>query len=204
MTAIFAIVQLLSLPIIILNTIGVVVTIVWLGYLGEWWALGYGLVLMLVGTHALGLVLIPGMVLAGISARYLDKGNMAVSIIATAMHCAYTLFIMGIWVYFIFHLFLNHGSVGEAYTPLLIMCFLASTGPWDYMLSKEPNDSMSSTISTMAVNLACLIIILLGWWQGYLYKYFLINILAIFLGLAFLFMSIMMMLSLKEQARQRT
>ncbi len=65
---------LVFLPIVCLNLLGGIVSGVWLAFLGEWWALGYGLTLLVVSTMGVSFALLPSILLAAPGVYFLARG----------------------------------------------------------------------------------------------------------------------------------
>jgi hypothetical protein len=74
-----ALVLLLTLPFVILNFLGGIVSGVWLAILGEWWAIGYGVLSLFVSTFILSLVLLPGVAIATPAMMLLEKGRVVLA-----------------------------------------------------------------------------------------------------------------------------
>jgi hypothetical protein len=151
--------RLLSVPIIVLNTFGGVISGIWLFALGEWWALGYGLALLLVSTFALGFVLMPGMIFGLPAAYFLSKGYRVLTYPFALLGAAYTMAVMTTWCLWVLNLYLQHANT-RSFIPLLIWSYGTATGPWTYMASKEP-DNYASTISSFAAQVGYLVMMVL-------------------------------------------
>lgn len=69
--------QAITIPVVIINTLGGLVAIIWLMVLGEWGTLGYGLLYLVGSTFLIGLALMPGILLATPALWALEKGRNA-------------------------------------------------------------------------------------------------------------------------------
>jgi hypothetical protein len=61
---------------LVLNALGGIVSGIWLGVIGEWWALGVGLVGLFVSPFLVTILLIPGLLFAapGAALSVVDRG----------------------------------------------------------------------------------------------------------------------------------
>lgn len=106
MAVVLGVVTLLAVPIMLLNVFGWIVAGLWLAILGEWWALGYGLVLFVVSAFALSFLLMPGLAVAA-PAAYLLSRRSVLSLLGyplALLSSLYTHALMTAYSVWVFHL----------------------------------------------------------------------------------------------------
>jgi hypothetical protein len=75
MKALVGLISALSIPLMLLNMLGGIVSGIWLAILGEWGAVGAGVLGLFVSTSLLGFALMPGLLFAVPAAYCLEKGK---------------------------------------------------------------------------------------------------------------------------------
>ena len=70
----------------------------------------------------------------------------------------YTNVVMGFCCLFVLAYFVSNAT-SASLTPSLLWAYAVGTGPWAYLLSKEPDSSVGSTIATFFADLAFLVVI---------------------------------------------
>ena len=95
----------LMIPFLILNSLGAIVAGIWLGILGEWWAIGYGIA-GLFASMLLGLILMIGMVFTFPAIFLIEKGKNILALPFLFLNVLYTntiitLWCMGVFLFFI-------------------------------------------------------------------------------------------------------
>jgi hypothetical protein len=75
MKALMALITALSIPLMILNMLGGIVSGIWLAILGEWGAVGTGILFFFVSTWLLGFALMPSLLFAAPAAYCAKKGK---------------------------------------------------------------------------------------------------------------------------------
>jgi hypothetical protein len=68
--------EIFSVPIIFFNGLGCIIAAIWLGILGEWTLLGFGILLSVLLTYLLTMLILPNLVIGGISLHFYNKGKM--------------------------------------------------------------------------------------------------------------------------------
>ena len=157
MMAIFVV---LILPLSLLNLSGGIGSGIWLAILGEYWAIGYGLV-GLFSHFLLATVIIPGLVLAGPAAVLVGKGKTFLAFPLLLLSQLYTYAVITVWCMFVFYMFTS--QVNEVtYWPLLIWSYSVALGPWNYLAHKETQGGRGDglTITTFFAQVAYLVVAL--------------------------------------------
>jgi len=149
-------VALLMIPLFVLNALGGVVAAIWLAILGEWGTIGIGLAVLVVGPFAIGLLLLPQMLFAGIGSFW--QSSRSAMLITMILSNIYTSVLLGFCCLYVLAFFVSNAT-SASLTPSLLWAYAVGTGPWAYLLSKEPDSSVGSTIATFFADLAFLVVI---------------------------------------------
>ena len=143
-----ALIVALMVPLMLLNVFGGIVSGIWLAILGQWWAIGIGLVAIFV--HAL---VVPVMG-AGVTLMMLTtaataaRGGVA---LASPFILVTQLLIYGIvaaWSIAAFHIFMSKADY-QTHLPLLIWSYGVAVGPWAALTARD-RQSGSGGASTIA------------------------------------------------------
>jgi len=158
-----ALVALLMVPLMILNMLGGIVSGVWLGILGEWWAIGYGLAGLFLSHFLLAIALMPGMLLLGPAMFFFDKGKAFLAAPFVFLGNLYTAALMAGWCLAVF-VFFNSRANYDSHIPLLLWSYGAALGPWVYMAQKERQSGTEGgeSISIFFAQVAYIIIALMA------------------------------------------
>lgn len=135
MKAMLALLSALGLFFMLLNTLGGVVSGIWLAFLGEWWAIGFGLLSVFVSSFVISIALMPGLALTGGAVAFGRRSKMALLFFG-ALSNLYVVFVMTVWCLGALVFFMS-GSTPDTWIPLLIWSYGVATGPWSYMASQE-------------------------------------------------------------------
>ncbi len=163
MTALLGLITALSVSLMILNMLGGVVSGIWLALLGEWGAVGRGILFFFVSTWLLGFALMPSMLLTAPAAYCAERGNTFGLVCFGALSSLYILALITVWCCGILFLFVKDATASSL-IPRLIWSYGVATGPWAYMASKDQGPSgegFASTLATFLAELAYLVIMLL-------------------------------------------
>lgn len=149
----------------VLNTFGGIISGVWLAILGEWWAIGLGLLLMMVSTFILSIVLIPSLALAA-GAYMTQRSRVGITIVALFSNL-YVAAVITAWSIGMLYAFMSRAS-GQNWIPLLLWSYGAAMGPWAYMAAKEEQNDEGNTsfIAVMFAQVAYVVMVLLGIFGG--------------------------------------
>lgn len=138
------IIEILNIPIILLNFGGGIVGGVWLAFLGEWKLIGIGILLLFTFNWILSILMIPGLPLAGIAVYFYKKKNPLGHLFGFISQLYTNILIMGtcILAFLICSNFYKSG-IGFGYIPYLLWSWGMALGPWQFFASKEPNNEFS-------------------------------------------------------------
>lgn len=141
----------------LLNTFGGIASGIWLALLGEWWAVGVGL-LALFSPPLLGLVLAPGLVLLAPANMLLNKQRPFFAFPLLLLGYAYTCAVISAWCIFIFAIFMTRADA-DTFWPLLIWSYGVAMGPWQYMAQKDEQSGAgdASAMTTFFAQVAYII-----------------------------------------------
>jgi hypothetical protein len=163
MKALMGFITALAIPLMILNTLGGIVSGIWLAILGEWGAVGMGILFYFGSTWLLSFALMPSLLLA-VSALYCgEKGKTFGCVCFWVLSITYILGLVTIWCCGILYLFVKDATASSL-IPRLIWSYGVATGPWAYMASKDQGQGggdFASIIATFLAELAYVVIILL-------------------------------------------
>jgi len=151
-------------PLLILDVLGFFVSGIWLAVLGEWWTIGFGLLLLLVSTPALTLMLIPAMLFDSPAARYTKEGNAFGMLCFTALSDLYSLGVITLWYIGVLFFFVE-GATSSSLIPRMIWSYGIATGPLGYMAYKEQQlggSDIGSIFTTFLADLAYAVVMFMA------------------------------------------
>jgi len=133
----------LSIPFALLNMFGGIIAGIWLAVLGDWSVIFLGIGIIFVGAIAVSLLLMPGMILAGIGAMALDRGNKAVGWFLILLASPWTMLVIIVWEVGAFWVFGKRVNAHNG-IPIWLWSYGAATGVWSYLASKEQRSGDSN------------------------------------------------------------
>jgi len=163
MKALMGVITALSVPLFILNMLGGIVSGIWLAILGEWGAVGLGILFFFVSTWLLAFALMPSLLFAAPAAYCAERGKTFGLVCFGALSSLYILALVTVWCCGILFLFVKDATASSL-IPRLIWSYGVATGPWAYMASKDQGpqgEGFASTLATFLAELAYLVIMLL-------------------------------------------
>jgi hypothetical protein len=163
MKALMGVITSLCVPLFILNTLGGIVSGIWLAILGEWGAVGSGILFFFVSTWLLAFALMPSLLFAAPAAYFAKRGKTFGFFCFSALGGLYILALVTVWCCGILFFFVKDATASSL-VPRLIWSYGVATGPWAYMASKEQGpqgEGLGSALWTFFAELAYLVIILL-------------------------------------------
>ncbi len=161
------IIELLGIPILILNVIGGIVGGIWLGFLGQWGLIGIGIILVFTSHFYLSILLLPGVGLSFL-ALYFYKNQSPLRHLFAFLYQLFTnVLIVGscglaFWICTRYY----EGATSLSLIPYLLWSWGMALGPWRFFVSKEPDNEFSGMTVFVAsvLYLVFLISIFLGPW----------------------------------------
>lgn len=155
-----AIINILSIPLMILNTLGWLVAGIWLAALGAWYPLIIGVVAFFCATWVISLALIPSVGIQAGGAALLEKGHTIPGWALLFLGNLYVVAIVTIWCVGSLVFFMAKATPSSL-IPMLIWSYSVAVGPWEYMAHKEGPDATGSQASVFFAQLGYLILMLL-------------------------------------------
>jgi len=166
MKALMGIVTALSLPLMLLNGFGGIISGIWLAVIHDWRPLGLGIGFFLFSSLILGLVLVPSLLLAAPAAYFAEKGKTLGLVFFGALSSLYVLTLITLWCCGVLFLFMRDAHAAN-FIPRLIWSYGVATGPWAYMASKDESDEgFGSTFAVFLAMLGYLVLMLVVEFSG--------------------------------------
>jgi len=139
------ILEILSVPIMLLNFGGGIIAGIWLAFLGEWQLIGIGVLLLFTSHWYLSLLMLPSMGIAGIGMYLFERKNPFANVFLFLTQLYTNALIVGtcVFAFFICSSF-YHGDIGLGYIPYLLWSWGMALGPWQFFASKEPDNEFSA------------------------------------------------------------
>ncbi len=137
-------IEILSIPIMILNMIDIIVGGIWLGILGEWRLIGIGVILLFTSHWIISILLLASVPLDGLG-LYLLKKFKPLGLFIVYLSQLYTnLLIIGSCVLslYICSVFYTE-DIGIGYIPYLLWAWGMALGPWQYLASKDQDNKFT-------------------------------------------------------------
>lgn len=141
------IMNILSLPIIILNIFGGIVGVIWLIFLGEWKLITIGILLVLTSHWIISILMIPSLPLIGIAAYFYEIKSFWRYVFAFISKLYENILIIAtcIFAFYLCSSFYN-GDIGVGYIPYLLWSWVIALSPWQFIASKNPDNEFSPII----------------------------------------------------------
>jgi hypothetical protein len=131
-----ALMKLLSFPIMLLNLLGGVVSGLWLAILGQWGAIGVGLLAMLAGGFGISIALLPSMLFAAPAAYFERRGIKPGAYFFGLLSVLYIYALMAWWCITILVYFANRADA-SSYIPMVLWSYGVAMGPWSWLAQKD-------------------------------------------------------------------
>lgn len=126
----------LTIPIMILNLLGGIISGIWLAILGEWGEIFRGIIFMVVAGFAISIVLMPSLLFAAPAAMAIEKGKKLLGMFLGSLSVLYTIGLMTVWCVWIMWLFVSSAN-DSSLIPLLIWSYGVALAPWMWLAQKD-------------------------------------------------------------------
>lgn len=138
---------LLPLPIMILNSLGGLISGIWLMFLGEWRILFQGILLMMMSGSLVSFALKPSLLFAKFAKSAMDKGQKPVAVFFGSSMVLYKVILMSAWCILIMWLFL-HQATESGIVAKLIWSYGVALAPWSFLAKQDRARGNQSSIFT--------------------------------------------------------
>ena len=156
------IIEILNVPIDLMNLGSGIIGGIWLAVIGEWVLIGFGLLLIISSHWLLGLIMMPGLAIVTIGAAFFERKNLLVILGIFFMYLSQfyiNLLIIGTFVIsFIFCSSFYSGDDFIGYIPYLLWSWGMALGPWQLFTQQDP-DNEYSLITTYSASVFYLLFI---------------------------------------------
>ena len=144
----------LMAPLMLLNTLGAIVSGIWLAILGEWSFIGLGILALIISVFPLSLALAPGIIIALPGVALFDKGRNLIGSLFVILSGLYSYSVITAWCILTIYFFTN--QMTDPSIPKLLWAYGVATGPLGYMAQKE-DDPNRSGIAVFSAQIAFVI-----------------------------------------------
>lgn len=149
-----------TIPIMLLNVFGGIISGIWLAVLGEWNIILLSIVLFFVSTFMISTALMPSILLMAPAVALLEKGK-RIWLFFGALNLLYTFLVIIIWCMWILTTYVDMAN-NKSLLPTLIWSYGTALGPWLYFASKE-RDNSSTMFTTFIVAISYIVAIVMVW-----------------------------------------
>ena len=143
------IIELFTIPIVILNALSAIIGCIWLAIIGEWTLLGIGVVLIFTSHWILSMLMLPGMAISFISVWLMERKNLLMYVFGYLSNLYTNILIVG-WCLGSFIVCTSYYAPIEGnieitlrLIPYLLWSWSMALGPWQFFASKEPDNEYS-------------------------------------------------------------
>lgn len=126
----------LTVPIMILNLLGGIISGIWLAILGEWGEIFRGVLFMVISGFAISIALMPSLLFAAHAAMAIEKGKKLFGMFFGSLSVLYTIGLMTVWCIWIMWLFVSSAN-DISLIPLLIWSYGVALAPWIWLAQKD-------------------------------------------------------------------
>lgn len=162
MKALMGLITALTIPLAVLNMLGDILSGIWLAVLGQWGAIGLGILFFFVSSGVLGVVLMPSVLLAAPETQCAQKGKTLCMLCFGALGSLWIIAVMTVWCCGVLFLFVGH-TTSTSLIPRLIWSYGVATGPWAYIAWREQQGggAFASSLRTFLAEVAYVVVMLL-------------------------------------------
>lgn len=155
----------LSIPILFLNTLGGVVSGIWLATLGDWEIIINGVLYMVISGILIFIALMPAAIIILPAVNLVAKGKLALASFFGFLSNLYTTIILVLWCLWILHSFtITTDTV--SLIPILIWSYCVAMAPWISFARQEgPNVDYASRLTLFFAELAYIAVMIMSFFQ---------------------------------------
>jgi hypothetical protein len=141
-------------PVLVLNSLGVIAGAIWLAALGRWGTLGLGVVAMILGGLLLSLLMMPILALALPMNWLLERNRRGAALLVGAFVLLLNVAIVAGWMFIAFWYFVGNGMrPGDSLwtlLPLMLWAYGVASAPVSFLASKEQEGSAATLVTFFA------------------------------------------------------
>lgn len=162
MKVFMAVITTLSVPLVALNLLGGAVSGIWLAVIGDWHAVGLGVLCLVVSASTMDFALIPTMLFAAPAIAFAQRGKTFGLLCFSFLSSLYTLGLVTAWCCGILLLFVRDSTQSNL-IPRLIWSYGVATAPWAYLASKggPGSENVASMVATFLAEVGYIVVVLL-------------------------------------------
>jgi hypothetical protein len=155
-------IELLTMPLIILNIFGGIAAGVWLAILGQWGTIGRGFATIMGGHFALMIALLPQMAITASSYLLFERGHKFIGFIVGALALIYLYGLITVWCAAVLWYSLAGLTSEAAFIPTLVWSYGVATAPWSYRAWHEPENAYTRlTLLFMGIGYVVMVLMVL-------------------------------------------
>jgi len=157
-----AVAGILLAPLALLNMFGLIVAGVWLAVLGQWGTIGVGVALLLVSTFAMGIALLPQMVLGLPAIWCLQRGHKFFGLVFGSISIAYLNVLITVWCVGSLWYFMSRVTCQAEVIPTLIWSYSVATAGWSNAAAQEARSGDGSAAGLTVMFLEIGYVLMMG------------------------------------------
>jgi hypothetical protein len=147
-------VNVISKPLLLLNSFGGIIAFIWLVIAGEWTLIGYGILGIFLSALALSIPFLISGVIAIVGFKIYQKIKIfgyPFFLLAVLVNILTIIF----WVGFVYQFAINNSSNSTSIFAVMLWAYGVSVGPIQYMASKEGRENTASLLLNFFTSLGC-------------------------------------------------
>ena len=131
-----AVIEVLALPLLILNNLAGITSMIWLAVLGQWKALGIGIGAFFISGMLIGYAMMPALLFVAPGMRCEESGRKVGLAFFTFLATAYKVAVLTAWCMGVLVVF-ERMADQKSLLPLMLSAYAVSTGPIAWLASKD-------------------------------------------------------------------
>jgi len=148
-----AIFTVLTIPIMLLNLLGGIISGIWLIVLGEWGPIFIGVAFMLVSIFAISIAFMPSLIFVIPALSAIEKGRKILGAFWFSLNMLYTIGLITTWCLWIMALFMRFAN-NSSIIPVLIWSYGIALLPWMWLAKKDQQSGGGNEFSLFYTLLA--------------------------------------------------
>jgi hypothetical protein len=147
-------VNVISTPLLLLNSFGGIIAFIWLAFAAEWTLIGYGILGIFLSAFALSIPFLLSGAIAIVGFKIYQKIKIfgyPFFLLAVLVNILTIVF----WVGYVYQFAINNSSNSTSIFAVMLWAYGVSVGPIQYMASKEGRENTASLLLTFFTSLGC-------------------------------------------------